>query len=141
HSEGENDYLIDHLHAAGGTLRLDAEELANDRIFRASGLDVPATRDGREAFLDLLAQHRGDWPGPTVLVLHRGVERLRELLPGPKVTHLLRDPRDVARSSIGMGWAGNTYHGATHWIRTEQEWGRIQPGIPDDEVHEVRYED
>lgn len=141
HSDGENDYLVDHLHEEGGTLRLDAEALEHDWIFRDSGLAVPALRDGREAFLDLLGQHCGDWQGHTVLVLHRGVERLRQVLPGARVIHLLRDPRDVARSSIGMGWAGNTYHGAAHWLRTEREWDRIRPGILDAEVHEVRYED
>ena len=141
HSEGENDYLVDHLRQEGGTWRLEAERLENDWVFRDSGLRMPGSRDGREAFLDLLAQHRGDWPGPTVLVLHRGIERLRDLLPDARVIHLLRDPRDVARSSVRMGWAGNTYYGATHWLRTEREWDRVRPGLPDGQVHEVRYED
>jgi hypothetical protein len=52
----------------------------------------------------------------------------------------LRDPRDVARSAIGMGWAGNVFHGLGSWIDTEDGWSvAIARNRP--LVHEVRYED
>lgn len=138
-SEHENDFLLDHLRGEGTDLRLEAEELAHDWIFRETGLRVPDTRDGRAAFEDLLAQHRAGWQGPTLLVLHRGIGRLMDLRPQTRVIHLLRDPRDVARSSIGMGWVGTPWHGVRHWIRTEEDWERNAARVT--EVCEVRYED
>ncbi len=138
-SEHENDCLLDHLKGEGTDLRLDAEGLAHDWIFREMGLRVPQTRDGRAAFEDLLAQHRASWQGPVLLVLHRGIGRLMDLRPRTRVIHLLRDPRDVARSSIGMGWVGTPWHGVRHWIRTEEEWEVNAARVP--EVCEIRYED
>jgi hypothetical protein len=63
-----------------------------------------------------------------------------EILPECKVIHMLRDPRDVARSSIGMGWAGNSYYGVDHWIGTEREWAQVAPRLIPDNVMELRYE-
>lgn len=55
--------------------------------------------------------------------------------------NLLRDPRDVARSSIGMGWAGDVYHGAKHWVKTEGDWAACTPHLSTNQVLTVRYED
>jgi hypothetical protein len=139
HSAHENDFLLDHLRPGPDGLRLDAQALADDRIFRASGLSVPSARGGRAAFEAMLAEHRGDWQGPVVLVLHRELGRLLDLRPDARIIHLLRDPRDVARSSIGMGWAGTPWHGVRHWIRTEEDWDRHADRAP--AVHRIRYED
>ena len=43
-------------------------------------------------------------------------------MPGARLIHMLRDPRDVARSSVVMGWAGLSYYGVNHWMATEQSW-------------------
>ena len=39
--------------------------------------------------------------------------------------HLLRDPRDVALSTILMGLAGNTYLGVDLWVETEKSWDQL----------------
>ena len=85
-----------------------------------------------------LGQHR---PGTLVLMLHRGLDRLLDLYPEARIVHMLRDPRDVARSSIGMGWAGHVYFGVDHWIKTERGWGRCLHRIPEDRRMELRYDD
>lgn len=125
---GESDFLVDHLARDGTGWRYDRPALEAGRIFKASGLRYPAGADGVEAFGGFVAQIRGDaeWP---VLMLHRGMERLVALAPHTRVIHLKRDPRDVARSSIGMGWAGNVWHGASHWMATEDSWQAGSPGL------------
>jgi hypothetical protein len=55
--------------------------------------------------------------------------------------HLLRDPRAVARSAIGMGWAGNVYHGIDHWIASERDFERLAAKVPADRILAVRNED
>ena len=71
--------------------------------------------------------------------LHRHVARMAELMPEARVIHLLRDPRDVARSSVGMGWAALSYYGVDHWIGTERDWDRA--GLPADRVLTLKFED
>jgi hypothetical protein len=42
--------------------------------------------------------------------IHRQVDRIIATMPNAHLIHMLRDPHDVARSSIVIGWAGTTYH-------------------------------
>ncbi len=125
---GESDFLVDHLSNAGAGWRYDRPALESGRIFKASGLSYPAGLEGAEAFAGFVGQIRGsaEWP---VLMLHRGMGTLAALAPEARVIRLKRDPRDVARSSISMGWAGNVWHGAGHWIETEESWAAGAPAL------------
>ncbi len=138
---GERDFMLDHLKTEGGALVLDRRALDTTRIFHASGLTLPETTDGRAGFADLLAQQD---PGPDkvlVLVMHRKLDLLLDLMPDVRIVHFLRDPRDVARSSIGMGWAGNTWYGIHHWIKTEKQWDRAAGRMAPEQVFDLRYEE
>lgn len=150
---GEMDFMVDFLRPGasdrspdqgpdqGPNLRLDRDELAADRIFRASGLSVPETDDGAAAFWDMARQAGADRQGHVLIpVMHRHLGDLLRVFPKARIIHLVRDPRDVARSSIGMGWAGNTWFGVDHWIGTEQEWDRHGAALPPDQVFSLRYE-
>jgi hypothetical protein len=145
---GEVDVLFDFLSppsAAAPLGRYDREGLAAHRIFRAHGLALRTDCDGTDLLADLLAQFearaRARHPA-TVLTanIHRHPDRIRALLPGARFIHLLRDPRDVARSSIGMGWAGNSYYGLAPWIEAERAWDRVAPHLAPDQVLELRFE-
>ena len=139
---GEMDFLFDHLrkdssHPTGW--RYDLQALRNDRIFRASCLDIPESDglDLLQAFLRQLKEKTCD--RILSINLHRHVARAAEILPDARFLHILRDPRDVARSSTQMGWAGTLYHGVAHWIATERDWDAA--GIAQDRVLTLRYED
>ena len=121
--------------------RFDIDALARDRIFQASGLTLPDSRDGITAFRDLLEQELARSGPVLVLVMHRHLGRLLDLVPDCRFIHLVRDPRDVARSSIGMGWAGTTWHGVDHWLGTEGTWARESGRIAQEREHRLRYED
>lgn len=119
----ETDFLFDYLQInAAGEVTLDLDALRRDRIFRAALGDVTDQGDPRATVEHMMARLAEQGSGTLVLMLHRGIGTLRRLYPDMKIVHMLRDPRDVARSSIGMGWAGNVYCGASHWIETETEW-------------------
>lgn len=141
-SPGEADFLFDHIrpdptHATGW--RYDRAALARDRIFLAKGVPLPEGLDGTDLMWAIVSAMAAKSEGRMCLNVHRHAPRMAALFPGAKIIHLLRDPRDVARSSIGMGWAGNSYYGVDHWIGTERGWD--DAAIPEAEVLTVRFED
>lgn len=140
---GEVDFLFDHLRrdpAAPGGWRYDLEALGDDRIFRAHGLTVPRGLDGLGLLRDFVRQFRARDPEAVLTMnVHRHAERIAEVMPEAPIIHLLRDPRDVARSSVGMGWAGLSYFGADHWIATERSWDAA--GFVGSRVLTLKFED
>lgn len=142
HSPGEADYLFDHVArdpSGPGGWRYDRAALKDDWIFQEAGLDLPDGLQGADlayALTDKLAE-RGS--GMVSLNIHRNAPRMAGLFPKAKFIHLLRDPRDVARSSVGMGWNGNSYFGVRHWIGTEKGWE--EAGIAPEQVLTVRFEE
>lgn len=145
---GEYDFLFDHLrrdhtHATGWRVDLDA--LQSDRIFSSSGLTLPRQNvplDGLDLIHAFFDQLRARAPEARVITLnvHRNCRRIHDALPDAKFIHLIRDPRDVARSSIPMGWAAHIYYGVDHWIETERDWGMISTLIQPENQFELRYE-
>ena len=103
-------------------------------------MEIPDKVDGIPALELMIGQARKTPGSRPVLVLHRHADKVLTLLPNAKVIHLLRDPRDVARSAIGMGWAGNVFHGASPWIATEDGWEAATTSHQA-LAHEIRYED
>ena len=137
---GENDYLLDYLIFEENGARYDRDGLAADRIFQASGLVLNEGVDGVTAFWDLVEQIGADGAMP-VLMIHRNLVKITKLMETPKVLRFTRDPRDSARSAIGMGWAGNVYHGVESWLTTERSWRDFEAIETDTQVQRLRYED
>lgn len=138
---GERDFMLDFLQHSNTGFLLDRGALSEDRIFQATQLALPDTSDGATAFEAMLSEDTAaHHKARHVLVLHRGLDALLALRPGIKIIHIVRDPRDVARSSIGMGWAGNTWYGVDHWIATEREWEAQAGSLTPDQVFTLRYE-
>jgi len=97
----------------------------------------------RELVNDFLRQKQACSGGkPHVgATVHRNFDRLRFLWPDARYIHLLRDPRDVARSVVQKGWAGNVYQGAEFWINAENCWDSLRGHLADDQAIEIHYED
>lgn len=141
---GEVDYLFDTLHRDASQprgWRYDFDDLLERRGFLASGLTIPSGKDGIDLLEDFLDQFRARKPGQLTLNIHRNLGKALEVLPRSRVIHILRDPRDVARSCIGMGWAGTLYHGISQWIETEKDWEDAAPGIDRSKHIQLTYED
>lgn len=142
---GEMDFMADHLHQdANGALSYDVQALEDDRIYRAFSekLGFKIAADTKPlAIVDHIAP-ASETPKPVgLLMLHRSLGRAFDAFPNLRIIHMLRDPRDVARSSIGMGWARDVYHGAAHWIKTENEYHQQIARAHPDNVLVLRYED
>ena len=135
---GEMDFLMDHLDAKG---RYDRAALEASRIYRAHEALYPDQPLDDPRPEDFVLRVAGDSDQVAGLILHRHLDHALEVFPGMRVVHLMRDPRDVARSSIGMGWAGSVYYGVDHWIGTQKDWQRALPSLPEAQRLIVFYED
>jgi hypothetical protein len=135
----ESDFMFDHVAMRDGQLCLDVVGLRNDWVFAGTGMTL-AEGSVLDQLTSLADQTRNQ-RDIGILVLHRQIDLALDVFPEARVIHLLRDPRDVARSSIPMGWAGNVYCGVDHWINTEDAWTRAEVRLPPQQVLEVRYED
>jgi hypothetical protein len=140
---GESDFLFEHLreNPATGELFCDPAAMERDRIFRNSGLALPDRAEISQALPGLIAGLRKGRRGTLVLMTHRHPDRILRLFPRLKIVHMLRDPRDVARSSIGMLWAGNVFFGVDHWSATERAWDCVANQLDPSRVFTLRYEE
>jgi len=139
---GEFDFLFDKVSDSGEfpSTKEYEEQLSVDRIFRSKNLSI----DSSLGYLQLMNSFITQLAQPNCLLalnIHRNFTRIPYLFPNAKFVHLMRDPRDVARSSIGMGWAGNVYYGVDHWVATEVSWQKIQPKLAPEQYIQIRFEE
>lgn len=73
--------------------------------------------------------------------VHRNFDRLRFLWPEARYIHLVRDPRDVARSVVQKGWAGSTYQASELWVAAEDSWDSLVQHLASNQAIEIHYED
>lgn len=138
---GEFDYLFTAARPANGSLTLDRDVLFHHHGYHNFGFTADETL-GDEALLEsLLAQVTAKKPGIQTINVHHRLDTAVELLEGVKVIKLHRDPRDVARSSLPMGFEATLYHCTQHWIDTERVWDRVKAKLPEDRYLELRFED
>jgi Sulfotransferase family len=137
---GEFDFLFDQVGDDGSFPRREEfhEWLEIERIFNSHHLKIDPALEVRELIRSFVAQlQKAD--KVLALNIHRNFHRVPYVFPEAEYIHLIRDPRDVARSSIGMGWAGNVYYGVDHWVATEESWKVLRQQLQS-EPHTLRYE-
>jgi hypothetical protein len=140
---GEVDFLTDHIRPAPDAptgWRYDMAALRADRMFTAQAIEVPEGLDGLDLMDALLERLAAKSRGRLCVSMHRDLPLALRLLPGARVIHLLRDPRDVARSSVEMGWAGTLYHAADHWVKSELEWEKVRDVLAPQDWTELSFE-
>lgn len=138
---GEMDFLFEPPPEKNGApdLARYLHEVSFNRVFKAAGFK-PKPELGHAGMIhDMVAQLQA--PGRKLSInIHRNFSRIETIFPGARYVHLVRDPRDVARSAIGMGWAGNVYHGVDHWTQSEQDFEALAAEVPADRILELKNE-
>jgi hypothetical protein len=139
---GEMDFLFEPPPLKDGQryMAAYAHELSFNRVFNAKGLKL---RDGlgyEDQVRDFVCQLRA--PDKRLSInIHRHFDRIPAIFSNARYVHLLRDPRDVAKSSIAMGWAGNVYHGVDHWISSERDFALLARSVDPALIHTMKNED
>lgn len=109
--------------------------------YRQSGFVAQASMTFPELVRDFLVQLRvadgRDVVGATV---HNHFDELVRIWPDAKFIHLDRDPRDVARSCVAIGWAGNAWAGTEAWITADDAWQRLAKGLSPERRLETSFE-
>ena len=110
--------------------------------FRSSGFVPDASMSFPELVNDFFVQLRAadgrELAGATV---HNHFDELLRIWPDARFIYLDRDPRDVARSCVAMGWAGNAWAGVEIWMRADAAWRRLCDVLPDDRRIKVTFDD
>lgn len=138
---GESDFIFDHLREDPRTddWICDLERLQLDRVFQRHNLRAPSSACGRQLVLDVVEQLQKRAPKYLCLVVHGHADKVARVFRDCKIIHLVRDPRDVAYSCIGMGWAGNTYFGVDLWRETEKNWDLAKHLFRKTNILELRF--
>jgi hypothetical protein len=116
------------------------EWLSTHRIFLSHRLTI----DPNRGYYDLVrsfVRQKTQSSCIAVLSVHRGHHKIPFFFPEAKYIHLLRDPRDVALSTIPMGWAGNVFFGVDPWIEAETSWDRLALRMEKSRILQIKYED
>ena len=116
--------------------------LSHHLFFQDSGFEIDPSLDYRDLVHSFLRQKQ-ERDGKRIVgaTVHHHFNRLSFLWPDARFIHLVRDPRDVARSCIRMGWAGNVWLGVDRWIQAESIWESMKKDLDPTRYIEVKYED
>lgn len=142
----EFDYVASALHAAGSrwpAVRKYKEELPHRLDVQLAELPyLPETDDFPTLARELLRLHaRADGRRLVGATVHEHFDELLRIWPTARFLYLRRDPRDVARSCVEMGFAGNAWAGALFWQHAEEAWERVKRSVPESRRLELHFED
>ncbi len=140
----EFEYAVDQVTPDGHWPDLSdyVEWLSTHRIFLARQLDIDRNLDYPDLVRSFLTQYQQREGKPIIgATVHRSFDRVLYIWPEARFIHIVRDPRDVARSCVAMGWGGNTYTGIARWIEVEKCWDQLRAKVCPSRVKEVRQED
>lgn len=114
------------------------EWLSVNRIFQATGLNVDNSLSYKELLDSFITQmHTSEI---LTINIHRNFHLIPKVFPNARYIHLTRDPRDVARSCIGMGWVGHVYYGVDTWVKSEKSWDKLKSQLNAEQYIELQYE-
>ena len=115
--------------------------LETDRQSLAHNFDIDRSLSYEGLIHSFLEQKQASYTGTISLgAVHSRFDLLPSLWPNARYIHVVRDPRDVARSCVKMGWAGNVFTGAETWREAETRWDLLRAQTDEPRRMEVRYE-
>lgn len=116
--------------------------LRDQLAFIDSGAEIDPKLDYPSLVDDFLVQKRlRDGKRLVGATIHKHFDRVLQVWPDARFIKILRDGRDVARSSIGMGWATNLWCAPERWIAAELLWKSLRPRLGKEAWIEIKYEE
>lgn len=139
----EFEYAVDWITEQGDFPQLEKyyQWLVTHRIFQNTGFKIDRRLSYPQLVNSFLCQRRDRAGKPLIgATVHRHFDRLLSIWPDARFIHIVRDPRDVARSCIAMGWAGNVWIGVERWQEAEQLWQQLKLILTPERYIEITYE-
>ena len=139
---GECDFLFDLVSDDGEYPNINVYQdwLSLNRIYKAKNLTIDEKLNYSELMLSFVEQMDVE-NSVLSMNIHHNLYRIPKVFSNACYIHLLRDPRDVARSCIGMGWVGNVYYGIDIWLEVEKSWDELKKSLKPNQYIEIKYED
>lgn len=145
HIPSELGFLVKHLNMDRSTPAVEEfrSQLSSDRLFRATGQAVPQANSYQACLHSIFPTPPLEEPQVHFCggVIHDRFAELIRWWPDAKFIYLTRDPRDVARSVIQMGWDGNCWYGVDRWIAAVDEAVQLEGQIESSNWHQLSYEE
>ncbi|MEO1619760.1 MAG: sulfotransferase, partial [Cyanobacteria bacterium J06632_3] len=141
---GEFEYGVSQIDERGNFPKLDDyyQWLRAERNFLMDGPSIDRRLTYPELVNSFLKQFQNFSDKPVIgATVHHHFDRLLQIWPDAVFIHIVRDGRDVARSCINMGWAGDGWHAAERWLNAETLWEQLKSQLPESRRLEVRFED
>lgn len=140
----EFEFSVDMIQDNGAFPSMESfyEFLSTNRVFLGDAFKIDKALSFPELINSFVEQTRERDKRPIIgATCHRHFDRLLHVWPDAKCIHLVRDGRDVARSTVQLGMAGNLWTGTQRWIDAELVWDRMKRKLPEEQRLEIRYED
>lgn len=137
------EYAVERIDSAGNYPELVDyyRWLQTDSSFLMDRPSIDRRLNYPELVNSFLCQFQALTNKPTVgATVHHHFDHLLKIWPDARFIHIVRDGRDVTRSCMKMGWAGDGWHGAKHWLDAERLWDRLKAKVPEHRRLEVRFE-
>ena len=118
--------------------------LASHRVAQSRCYDLPETLADYPSMVNAMWSQLAKKHADTQVVgctIHSRIDRVLDLWPDTRLICLVRDPRDVCRSCVGMGWFGHPADATRNWIDPIERWERARDRNADDRSVLIRYED
>ena len=114
--------------------------LLKDRIFTDSNFQIDSSLSYEATVNSFLMQvmHRENKPLVGAKI-HHAFDRLPDVWPDCRIIHIIRDPRDVARSIVNEGWEGNVWCAAKWWKDAEETWDRLRSRLAPENFLELKF--
>lgn len=143
HFPGESEFITQLMNEDCRLPSIDEyhDFLQFDRIFLDRNLNVNPDLSFTELVNDFLIQENTKNLPIVGTTIHVNFACLATLWPQAKFIYLYRDPRDVAKSCVQLGWSGNTWHGVEGWIKAEQYLEHLKQKISSEQLLEISYEE
>ncbi len=140
----EFEYAVSHIDEDGSFPSIEdfAKEMEIDRIFQQSGFEIDPDLDYRALICGFLEKRVARKDAAVVgATIHFDYLKALHIWPEATFIHLLRDPRDVARSAVNMGWAGNVWFGLDKWIEGDNAFRKLQERVAPEQILPVHFAD
>ncbi len=118
--------------------------LATHRVVQSRRYDLPDTlQDYQSIARSMWSQLASNHEGAKAIgcTIHSRIDRILDLWPDTKLICLVRDPRDVCRSCVGMGWYGHAAMAYPKWLDPIGFWESARDRLPENRWTQIRYED